>query len=64
MSKSKAELQRLSMNAKMQHEMMKHYTSNQSLTALNKATSPQNSGDVIEPAGEIDYSKYVRKAKK
>ncbi len=61
MPKSKAELDRLLMNGKMQEEMLKK----QALNTTSKVTNIQVDdshfgGDVAEPAGEIDYSKYKR----
>lgn len=61
MPKSKAELDRLLVNGKMQEEMLKKQALNTPSKILNIQVNDSHfGGDVSEPAGDIDYSKYKR----
>jgi len=61
MPKSKAELDRLLMNSKMQDEMLKKQAANSPSKVMSIQVNDSHfGGDVVEPSGEIDYSKYKR----
>lgn len=60
MPKSRAERERLELNAKTQHLLTLNHVKKVHVTSVK----PQNT-DVSQPSGEIDYSKFNKsKAKK
>jgi hypothetical protein len=62
MPKSKAELDRLLMQAKNQDEILKSQSSVSKSRVTNIPVNDSHfSADYVEPAGDIDYSKYTKK---
>jgi hypothetical protein len=61
MPKSKAERERLELNAKMQHVLTQHHVRNGHIQQVS--VKPQNT-DISQPSGEIDYSKFNKSASK
>lgn len=61
MPKTKAEIERLELNAKMMHLLTRNHVKNGHVSQTS--VKPQNS-DISQPSGEIDYSKFNKSASK
>lgn len=60
MPKSKAETERLKINAQAQQVLMSSYIKKPQKEII---INPNQSSDVFQPVGEIDYTRFNKKAK-
>jgi hypothetical protein len=63
MPKSLAEIERLKINAQSQNHLMKSFVKNQPSEKV-KGINQNQSNDIYQPTGDIDYSRFNKAASK